>query len=113
MKTASILSDIVYNDTKPVITVLFETSFTKEIRIAMKAGTEMKKHQTSFPIVVEMVEGDVNFGVDNIIQNIRRGDLIALQAGVPHDLKAKKDSVVRLTLTKNDLTERVEKVIAN
>ncbi len=113
MKTASILSDIVYNDTKPVITVLFETSFTKEIRIAMKAGTEMKKHQTSFPIVVEMVEGDVNFGVDNIVQNIRRGDLIALQAGVPHDLKAKKDSVVRLTLTKNDLTERVEKVIAN
>jgi len=113
MKTASILSDIVYNDTKPVITVLFETSFTKEIRIVMKAGTEMKKHQTSFPIVVEMVEGDVNFGVDNIVQNIRRGDLIALQAGVPHDLKAKKDSVVRLTLTKNDLTERVEKVIAN
>jgi quercetin dioxygenase-like cupin family protein len=111
METASILKDLEYNEAKPMIKVLFETSFTKEIRIAMKAGTEMKKHQTSFPIVVELVEGNLDFGVNDSVLDLKRGDLIALEGGVPHDLKAKTDSIVRLTLTKYDQTDRVEKVI--
>ena len=111
METASLLKDLEYNGAKPVIKVLFETSFTKEIRIAMKAGTEMKKHQTSFPIVIEMVEGSLDFGVNDSVLDLKKGDLIALEGGVPHDLKAKKDSLVRLTLTKYDQTDRVEKVI--
>ena len=111
MKTASILKDIEYNESKPMITVLFETSFTKEIRIVMSEGTEMKKHKTSFPIVVEMVEGNLDFGVNDSFLDLKKGDLIALEGGVPHDLKAKKDSIVRLTLTKYDQTERVENVI--
>jgi quercetin dioxygenase-like cupin family protein len=111
METASILKDLEYNEAKPMIKVLFETSFTKEIRIAMKAGTEMKKHQTSFPIVVELVEGNLDFGVNDSVLDLKRGDLIALEGGVPHDLKAKTDSLVRLTLTKYDQTNRVEKVI--
>lgn len=113
MKTASILKDLEFNEAKPMIKVLFETSFTKEIRIAMKTGTEMKKHQTSFPIVVEMVDGNLDFGVNNKVLNLVKGDLIALEGSVPHDLKAKTDSVVRLTLTKYDQTDRVEKVIAH
>ncbi len=111
MKTASILKDLEYNETKPVIKVLFETSFTKEIRIAMKAGTEMKKHQTSFPIVVQMIDGSLDFGVNDKVLNLEKGDLIALERSIPHDLKAKTDSIVRLTLTKYDQTDRVEKLV--
>ena len=111
MKTASIYSDLEYKDNKPAIKVLFETSFTKEIRIAMKEGTAMKKHKTPFPIVVEIVEGKIDFGVNGEILNLKKGDLIALEGGVPHDLNAAEDSIVRLTLTKYDETNRVEKVI--
>lgn len=112
METASLHKNLVYNDSKPMITVLFETSFTKEIRIVMKAGTEMKKHQTSFPIVVELVAGNLDFGVNDEVLNLEKGDLIALEGSVPHDLKAKTDSIVRLTLTKYDQANRVEKVVA-
>ncbi|MEN8927349.1 MAG: cupin domain-containing protein [Flavobacteriales bacterium] len=108
MKTASLLKGLEYNKSKPVIKVLFDTSFTKEIRIAMKAGTAMKKHQTGFPIVIEMVDGHLDFGVNNETLDLQKGDLIALEAGVPHDLKAKTDCIVRLTLTKYDTPERVE-----
>lgn len=38
MKVANINTDIVYNDQKPMVSVLFETPFTKEIRIVMKEG---------------------------------------------------------------------------
>lgn len=110
MNSASLLQDIEFHESKPVVTVLFETSFTKEIRIAMKASTEMKKHQASFPIVVEIVEGNIVFGVQNEKMNLGKGDLIALESSIPHDLKALKDSIIRLTLSKNDQSERVQTI---
>lgn len=111
MVTASILKDVEFNEIKPVINVLFETNFTKEIRIAMKAGTKMNRHKTPFPIVVEVVEGNIYFGVENSILDLEKGNLIALEGGVPHDLNAKQDSVIRLTLTKYDQTDRVKNVV--
>lgn len=113
MKTANLYQDITYNENKPVITVLFETDFTKEIRIAMQKGTEMKEHKTSYPIVVEILEGNIDFGVDQETQHLIKGDLIALGGNVPHDLKANENSIIRLTLTKYDNAKRVEKVANN
>ncbi|MCT4628467.1 AraC family ligand binding domain-containing protein [Winogradskyella sp.] len=110
MKTANILQDIEYNDSKPVISVLFETDFTKEIRIAMKKGTVMKEHKTSYSIVVQIIEGNIDFGVQQKTNNLNKGSIIALEGGIPHDLKANENSIIRLTLTKNDTTQRVEKV---
>jgi len=111
MKFTNILKDLTYNDDKVAITVLFETDSTKEIRIAFKAGQLMKKHQTSFPITVEMVEGVLDFGVEDTIHHLVKGDLVALDGGVPHDLVAKEDSIVRLTLSKKDTVSRVKAVI--
>lgn len=111
MKTASLTQYLEFNTDKPLITVLFETDFTKEIRIALHKGTTMKEHKTSFPIVVEIYDGEIDFGVNGEIKNLTKGDLVALEANVPHDLLAKKDSIVRLTLTKQDKSERVQDVI--
>ncbi len=111
MKTADIYKDIEYSAENPVINVLFETDFTKEIRIVMQKGTAMKKHKTKFPIVVQLMEGEIDFGVNDEVKNLQKGGLIALDGNIPHDLKAAEDSVIRLTLTKYDETERVRKVI--
>ena len=40
-----------------------------------------------------------------------KGDLIALDGNVTHDLKANENSIIRLTLTKYDNVKRVEKVV--
>ncbi len=111
MEIANLYKELEYKETKPVINVLFETSFTKEIRIAMQQGVLMKKHKTSFPIVIEIVEGKIDFGVNNKILNLEKGDLIALNGGVPHNLKAIENSIVRLTLTKYDDTKRVKNIV--
>ena len=110
MKFTNILKDVTYNDERVAISVLFETETTKEIRILFKAGQTMKKHQTAFPITVEMVEGDLDFGVNDTVYNLVKGDLVALQGSVPHDLNAKTDCIVRLTLSKQDTVDRVKKV---
>ena len=110
MKFTNILKDLSYNEDKVAISVLFETETTKEIRIAFKAGQKMNKHQTKFPITVEMVDGNLDFGVNNETHNLVKGDLVALDGGVPHDLLAKTDCIVRLTLSKLDTVERVKNV---
>ena len=111
MKFTNILKELTYNDTKPAISVLFETETTKEIRILFRAGQVMAKHQTKFPITVTMVKGSLDFGVENDIHHLVEGDIVALQGSVPHDLNAKTDCIVRLTLSKLDDVDRVKQVI--
>jgi len=111
MKSSSLLNNLAYNEDKPAISVLFETNSTKEIRIVMRKDQLMKKHQTPFPIVVEMFEGDLDFGVEGEVHHLKRGDILALEASIPHDLEAKTDCIVRLTLSKADSVQRVEKVV--
>ncbi|MDT7830938.1 cupin [Flavobacteriaceae bacterium S356] len=113
MKTASLYKDLEYHKTKPLINVLLDTPFTKEIRISMQKGVLMKKHKTAFPIVVNVVEGAIDFGVQETSSEMKKGDLIALESDIYHDLKAIEDSIVRLTLTKYDNTDRVKNVVDN
>ena len=111
MKLASLSENIEYNESRPAIQVLLETTSSKEIRMTFKEGQVLKEHQTPFPIVVEVFEGAIDFGVNGENQELKKGDLIALEANVPHNLKAKENSTVRLSLTKADTVNRVEKVV--
>ena len=110
MKIASLTEDLVYNEKKPSISVLLETETSKEIRIVFKKGQLMREHKTPFPIVVEIYKGAIDFGVNGTRQQLSAGSLIALEGGIPHDLTALKNSVVRLSLSKNDSVNRVENV---
>lgn len=111
MIVVNILENIEYGSDKPVVNVLFDTESTKEVRISFKEGQEMKKHKTKYPIVVEIVEGTIDFGVKNQRYNLHKGTLVALEGNIEHDLIAKKDSIVRLSLNKLDQTQRVRNLV--
>lgn len=110
MKSNNLLEAIEYNESRPAIKVMLDTDFTKEIRILMKENHEMKEHKTPFPIVIQIVEGRIDFGVNSERHDLQKGSIIALAGGIPHDLLAKEESMVRLTLNKSDATDRVKKV---
>ena len=102
-----------FSDDKVVIKVILESSFSKEIRILFKKGQIMKEHKTAFPITVHILEGAIDFGVHGKVNLLKKGDIVSLNGNIPHDLTAKEDSVVRLTLSKLDKADRVEKVAAS
>jgi len=111
MLKASILENVEFSDGKPNIKVLLESDTTKEIRIAMKQNQEMREHKAPFSIVVEIVDGEIDFGVNGKIENLKKGDLVSLEANVPHSLKAISDTIIRLSLNKKDKVTRVEGVV--
>ncbi len=110
MKYSSFEKDFVFAEEKVDVKLILETSFTKEIRILLKQGQIMKEHKTPFAIVIHLLKGEIEFGVDGVKTIITSGDILTLDGNVPHDLKALKESVVRLTLSKLDKEERVEDV---
>ncbi len=110
MNTASLTENKQYKEEKPKVEMLLETAFSKEIRILFKTGQVMKSHKAPFPIVVEIFDGSIDFGVSGKVLSLKSGDLITLDANVPHDLKANSDSIVRLSLSKGDNIDRVKSV---
>jgi len=108
MKIASLLNELEFNEKAPAIKVMIDTEAGKEIRMAFRKGQSLKEHKTPYPIVVEIFEGQIDFGVNGETQILQKGNLIALDGNVPHDLMAKEDSIVRLSLNKADSAKRVE-----
>ncbi|WP_299223345.1 cupin domain-containing protein [uncultured Aquimarina sp.] len=106
MQVTSLLNNLIYGDEKPVITKLIENDATKEIRIVFKKGQEMKKHKTIFPITVEIFEGEIGFFINNITYVLKKGDIISLEPNISHSLIASENSIVRLSLSKNDSVEK-------
>lgn len=110
MKLASFNENIIFSTERVSAQLILETPFSKEIRIVMSQNQLMKEHQTPFPIVVHILEGAIDFGVKNDVFSLSKGDIITLEGGVPHNLKALENSIIRLTLYKSDSVERVEEV---
>jgi len=110
MNIKSFNEDLDYNDNRVVTQVILETSFSKEIRILLKKGQTMKEHKAPLPIIVHILEGKIDFGVAGEIKSLKKGDAITLDSNIYHDLTAKEDSIVRLTLSKFDDALRVKKV---
>lgn len=84
-----------------------ETPFSKEIRICMAVGNVMKEHTAPGAITIMVLTGRVTItSMDDTVELID-GEMVCFDANVPHSLEAHEQSVIRLTLSKNDSVKRV------
>lgn len=109
MNITSFNESLIFDDYKISTKVIIETSFSKEIRILLKQGQMMKEHQAPYPILIHILEGEISIGINGTKEVLSKGNIVALDAQIPHDLTAIDDSIIRLTLSKYDSVERVEK----
>ena len=110
MKIESFDTDLEFNTERVKIKTVLESSFSKELRILLSKGQLMKEHKAPYPIIIHILSGVIDFGVDGSQYTLKQGDLITLDSNVPHNLLAIEKSVVRLSLSKNDTVDRVNDV---
>lgn len=111
MKTSVWIDESVVFDKDVKITKMLETNSAKEIRIVMPKNSVMKEHQAPGAIVVQILEGKIWFEVNGTKHEFKSGDMLSLEANIPHSLGGIENSILRLTLSKNDSVNRVEGVL--
>ncbi len=69
------------------------------IRVVLRAGEQLRQHDTPGEITVQCLEGEVQFELaDQGTHRLCAGDLMHLRARAPHALRALQDSSLLLTL---------------
>ncbi|WP_430805441.1 cupin domain-containing protein [Campylobacter sp. 9BO] len=108
------MEKLVWKDEKfngVTVTKMHEKNGIKEIRINLEKGAVMKEHQAPGAISVQILKGQIEFGVNQESIELNELDMITLDANVPHSLTALQNSIVRLSLSKNDDISRVFSVL--
>ena len=101
------------NDVFNSVTVakLFDGPHSKEIRINLEKGAEMKEHKAPGAIMVHVLSVKIDFSVGENSVILDALDMVTLDPNIPHALIALENSIVRLSLSKNDDVSRVFKVL--
>jgi len=72
---------------------------TSVVMMAMEAGDVIKEHTAPSAVSVHLFRGMIELNAGGQSLELRAGQLAFLQPKVPHDLAAKEQSVVILTLS--------------
>ena len=86
------------NSDRNAMTV-YKTNGMRMVLIALHEDATLKKHTAEGIISVQVLEGEIIFSTDDQSVVIRKGHMIALHKGLPHSVKAIKETVFLLTLT--------------
>jgi quercetin dioxygenase-like cupin family protein len=67
--------------------------------IGLAGGGELATHSADGPITVFVLEGALDFGVEDKTWSLRRGSLLAVDAGVKHSARSAEGAIFLLTVS--------------
>jgi len=77
---------------------IYKTNGMRIVLIALHEDAVMEKHTTNGIVSVQLLDGEINFNVNNESFLLKPGQIIALHRNVPHSVAAIKESVFLLTV---------------
>lgn len=75
---------------------IFETKHGGVDVLAFKAGQKLDTHLAPAEVMVNVVEGEIEFTMNDVRKKLQEGDFLLMGADVPHSVEAMKDSKVLL-----------------
>ncbi|MGV3722994.1 MAG: cupin domain-containing protein [Actinomycetota bacterium] len=79
-------------------TTLVKNTELRMVLQAMLPGARLLEHHAPGPITVQVLDGEIEFSVGSTVHTIRRGEMLALPARVPHAVHAVRESAFLLTI---------------
>lgn len=77
---------------------IFKTDDLRVVLIALHPGAELKTHTAPGIITVQAIEGKITFSTGGQMEELSAGNMVILQAGIPHAVMALEESVFLLTM---------------
>lgn len=77
---------------------IYKTNGMRIVLIALHEDAVMEKHSTNGIVSLQLLDGEINFNVNNESFLLKPGQIIALHRNVPHSVAASKESVFLLTV---------------
>lgn len=78
--------------------ILHKEEDLKVVLLVMRKGNSVRAHKAAVPITVQMLEGALRFTVQETPEDLRRGQVLTLHAGIEHAMEALEDCAMLLTL---------------
>ncbi|MCI0553541.1 MAG: cupin domain-containing protein [Anaerolineae bacterium] len=88
-----------FKDQSPGVQVIARSGHARYVLFSFRAGQSLQEHTTSSQIAIQMVVGQVTFTARGETHPLVPGQLVLLEANVPHTLQAETDAVMLLALT--------------
>lgn len=86
--------------TRNSVTVV-KTANLSVVLTAVKKDATLCGHEVDGPITLQVLSGEIEFGVAGEPRTLQGGTVIALDNAVPHDIKALEDSEFLLTIVRD------------
>jgi len=78
---------------------IFKSEGMRIVLMALHKGAELKTHKAPGVISVQVLEGQISFSTEAETKERSTGQMLALNAGIPHSVIAREASVFLLTLS--------------
>lgn len=80
---------------------VFKSDTSTIVLIGMHKNAELKEHTAIGNISVQVLDGEIKFFAEGQIRSLVRGQMITLEANIPHSVTAFKESFFLLTVVIN------------
>lgn len=100
-EVARLAAQIEESDGRVQFNSIFETGNGGVALLGFKAGQKLDTHLAPAEVMVNVIEGEIEFTMLDKVHTIREGEFLLMGAGVPHSVVAKADSKVLLVKIKN------------
>jgi quercetin dioxygenase-like cupin family protein len=92
------LKKIRARDAEVSSTTVLKTDALRVVLMALKAGAKLHEHHADGRLLLQVLEGEIEFSAENAKIRLRAGMLASVEALVPHAVEAVSDAVLLLTI---------------
>lgn len=97
-KPGEVISVLAEGDAERRTTTLLKTANVEVVRLVMAAGKEIAEHRAPGEIIVQCLDGTIEFTALGASQSLTSGQMLYLPAAEPHRVKCIKDGSFLLTI---------------
>lgn len=79
-------------------TTLLKTDTLRVVLMALKSGAQLHEHHADGRLVLQVLDGEIEFEAENAKQVLKAGTIASVEAKTPHAVSASSEAVLLLTI---------------